>query len=769
MSETVLDHLIDRLRRAAIYNRHDLAAPSVVLWTDGERLWSKVIPLLRGAMPELLALAPEIADERTGPSTWLRYQLARGDRQATPVVYLPGIPRHAFRGAAGFPDAARHLFALQHQGQFWSQLNGKDWTPSAFLSSEEGGLGLDLARDRATLDALNTQLAQVLRATLDGLKGRRLEDADFHGLAAGDPVGMLLEWISSGDGKHDDWSAERWSGFKALCKPTFGFDPDKDGVITAAEKLVVGGGIWDQVWKRYRDAHKAFAGVHRALELVQPKDMLDDANGRMPAANRKQEDALRSGLMGLPDLPNSEALTKLKQLCGQHAPRADSIWAEMDKAPLARAAVHLKVLAEAVSAGLGGHTWEALAAAYVEHGWTTDASAWRAYAAVRDAPDVKSVEAALRAVYLPWLEALAERVQGWAESYPVALPAQTRHFEPTPGTVLVFVDGLRCDLGMELARLFEAHGLVVETSTSWSALPTVTATAKPAWRPLADALIGHHLPEGFEPQVVETAKKLTTQGFRNLLGANGWTWLEPASTGNPADAAWTETGTFDHDGHAQEARLAWRLDEELRAVCLRVRDLLQAGWKQAVLVTDHGWLLLPGGLPKVDLPGHLTLSRWPRCAVPQPGAHHGFRELPWFWGGGHSVVFAPGISAFKAGVEYTHGGLSLQESLKPTLSVTAGQTAVQESVEIASVEWRGMRLRVQLTGGYPGTVLDIRRKAADAATSVLDADRRLQSPGDDGAAALLVTDDQHEGAAAVLVVIRDGQVVAKQPVTIGGD
>jgi hypothetical protein len=36
MSTTILEQLIDRLRVAAIYNRHDLAAPSVVLWPDGE-------------------------------------------------------------------------------------------------------------------------------------------------------------------------------------------------------------------------------------------------------------------------------------------------------------------------------------------------------------------------------------------------------------------------------------------------------------------------------------------------------------------------------------------------------------------------------------------------------------------------------------------------------------------------------------------------------------------------------------------------------------
>jgi len=45
MSMTDLEHLLDGDRETAIYNRHDLAAPSVMLWTDGECLWSKVIPL----------------------------------------------------------------------------------------------------------------------------------------------------------------------------------------------------------------------------------------------------------------------------------------------------------------------------------------------------------------------------------------------------------------------------------------------------------------------------------------------------------------------------------------------------------------------------------------------------------------------------------------------------------------------------------------------------------------------------------------------------
>lgn len=85
--------------------------------------------------------------------------------------------------------------------------------------------------------------------------------------------------------------------------------------------------------------------------------------------------------------------------------------------------------------------------------------------------------------------------------------------------MLVFVDGLRCDLGLELGRLLKEQGFAVEVATRWSALPTVTATAKPAWRPLADGLSGNRLTEGFEPQIAETGKDLKTQAFRKAMSA----------------------------------------------------------------------------------------------------------------------------------------------------------------------------------------------------------------------------------------------------------
>ena len=37
---TVLAILIESLRNAASYNKHELAAPRVILWPDEERLWT---------------------------------------------------------------------------------------------------------------------------------------------------------------------------------------------------------------------------------------------------------------------------------------------------------------------------------------------------------------------------------------------------------------------------------------------------------------------------------------------------------------------------------------------------------------------------------------------------------------------------------------------------------------------------------------------------------------------------------------------------------
>jgi hypothetical protein len=208
-----------------------------------------------------------------------------------------------------------------------------------------------------------------------------------------------------------------------------------------------------------------------------------------------------------------------------------------------------------------------------------------------------------------------------------------------------------------------------------------------------------------------------------------------------------------------------RIKEEIRSLVERITDLIQSGWRQVKVVTDHGWLLLPGGLPKHDLPGYLTETRWGRCAMLKPEAKPSGLLLPWRWAGEVGVALAPGVTCYQAGMEYAHGGLSLQECVTPVLEITHAPKAV--AVVFTDVKWIGLRCRVTLDKGAPGLRVDLRTKAADPASSLAKGGKEVDA---EGKASLPVEDDSFVGGAAALVVIDpQGVIIIKIPTTVGGE
>lgn len=764
---TILDHIISSIRAAATYNKHDVTAPSVILWPDGERLWEPVAGRIGECFDSFHTLQSEAIKGHAGPSTWIRYNLPAEPTDETPVVYLPGITRHQFRSSADFPEDARHVYALQFQGQFWTQLSAKDWTPSAVLASADGGLGLDLARDADTISALRTQLPSLLETPVEKLQGKRLEAADFNQLAAGDPQGMMLRWMSAPDQAKADWSPEQMKAFEAICQEQFGLNPSADGRLAAAEKLVEGGEMWDLVWTRYEEAPQAFPGIRQALGLVKVKDLFDNSSPRIPRNNESAENQLRKKLSELASMTPREAGAAAMELAREHSRRASSIWAQLGEAPLADAIAHLGRMNQSIEAGLQATDWDGFAAGYLDSAWKADAEARRSFDAVRQKKDLDAVTSALRAIYLPWLEQLAQRAADQSDSYPNRSTATARKFDPNPGTAYLFVDGLRADLAKELCALLENSGIEPATEIHWAALPSVTATAKPAWQPLAELLCGDSVSAGFEPQLESNKKDLKTQLFREAVSEKGFHWFASNENGDPSLSGWTEAADFDKRGHSEGAKLAWRIKEELQVVQHRISELIQAGWKRVVVVTDHGWLWMPGGLPKTDLPKHLTASKWGRCASPQPGAVHTLPEVPWFWGAEHPIVLAPGITALKNGLEYAHGGLTIQEAL--TVSITIESTAGQDlsAVSISSLRWLGLRLKLKIDGASPEMEVDIRSNAAQAESTKLEPGLPLPKIGAGGEASILITNDGCDGDAAILVVLHQDEVICKQPVTVG--
>jgi hypothetical protein len=775
----VLDSLVAALETAGEYNAQDQTPPAVILWTDNERQWEPLAPRVREALPQFLTLGPYAPGERTGPAIWIKCMIERAlpeadwPDDAVPVLYLPGVSRHELRAVEECPRDLQPLAELQYRGVWFTQENTKDWTVCAFLASKRGGLALDVAGDGATREAILHALGKLADTPVAELRGRRLHAADFQALLQPDLVKQLLRWLDAPAVTRQGWTAEEWQAFRGACRERYGFDPEKDGELAGAEKLGAREGSWDPVWQRLVEAPEAYPNLPELLRRAKPRDENNLFFQRecWPQSNEAAENELRSGLDRLASLAPDTAAAEIAKLESLHAERRGWVWAKLGLAPLARALEHLALLARATRTKLGGENATAMATAYATEGWRADAAVLDALAGVSKAADVAAVKAAIQAVYTPWLEAGAERFQDRvretaAKPYsaaPKALP------EVGLSTCIVFADGLRLDLGKRVRAALETAGFLVEESWRWVPLPPVTPTAKPAASPVADLVTGEGADgEQFQPSVRETGQPLTIERFRKLLTERGFQNLRGDDTGDPAGRAWTEHGEIDQRGHEEGWKLARRVAEEIAGLVDRIRDLLDAGWREIRVVTDHGWLLVPGGLPKVDMPQYLVESRWTRCGTLKPGAKIDLPTAPWHWNPEVRIVLAPGIGSFQAGTEYSHGSLSVQECVVPNLVVRAAQPR-GPAATVESVRWTGLRCRVQVLGARVGWQVDLRTKAGDPASSLAQG-AHPKPVGAEGDVSLVVDNPDHEGRAATVVLLDpEGRVAAKHNTTVGGE
>ena len=374
----------------------------------------------------LWSLGDYSPEKAIGPAAWLRYQLETQTGGDVPVIYLPGIGRSAFRTADQCPEPAKHLFALQFQGQFWTQKNGRDWTPFAFLSSTAGGLKLDVAADQETKKAIHECLRALLEVEVDVLRTGKLEAGDFRSIVAKDPVRMLLRWMHDpGKVKGAMEKAEfEWANFCAVCRDAYQFDPEKDGVITAAEKLISGKGAWPLVWERYKEAPRTYPGIKKLLESLPALNLFEKPSEYRPHSNRQEEERLEKDLLALSSVEPKDVLPRIKSLSAEHAHRATWVWAALGESPLALAIGHLKDLADSVQSSGNPSSWETLADYYSSVGWKADRSVLRALDAARPHAATVALTAAVRAAYLPWLEKLSSLTQSLASTYPTT--GQTR-------------------------------------------------------------------------------------------------------------------------------------------------------------------------------------------------------------------------------------------------------------------------------------------------------------------------------------------------------
>lgn len=770
--ELVVHALGAALKSAAKGNSHTATPAAAVLWPDKEIQWQAAIPALKKLMPNLCVLGPYDPEQRSGPAVWLKCAIAglipELQFEGVPVIYLPGVSRAELRAIESCPRDLQPLAELQYRGVFWSQANAKDWTVSAFLASKNGGLGLDVAQDKATQEALGQALEAgvLLQCNLDDLKGRAINAEWLLSLLAPNPTRDLLQWMNEPEATRQQWGDVLWDVFSKRCKSDFGFDPTSDGVLAAAEHLAKGDGKWAAVSVLYRDSFASFPKVFNLLAKLNPPQLGlfpdQEQLAGYPQANEQGEAALRYALSACAEMDAPQARAAVLAAEKEHGIRRTWLWARMGHSPLSAALEYLVNVAQGSASLPIGQTVAELAESYQQAGWQVDQAAMNALAMVHAKLDLDAVGGALRAMYLPWLEESARRLQE-AVKVTGGLSSITSD-SITSGTCTVFVDGLRYDVAVQLQERLSAFG-DAQLSACWTSLPSVTASGKAWCSPVAQYIGGSADDVDFEPRVLADGKSLSGHNFRKLLSEHGVQALEKHETGDPQGKAWTEAGDLDHYGHEHGVRLARDLDGQLGQVIERISELLEAGWKHIRVVTDHGWLLMPGGLPKTELAKHQTETRWGRCAVLKDSAHGTPLTFGWDWCKDVQVAYAPGVSNFIAGTEYAHGGISLQECLVPVLQLDCvGAAGTEAAVKIQSVTWKGLRCAIVVDGGSAGQQVDIRTKAALASTSLAASVKALEA----GKANLAIAEDEYMGTAAIVVVLgSDGEVLQKHATTVG--
>lgn len=744
--------------------------PAAVLWTDADGQWQPVVKKLQERMPQLVVFGAYEATKRTGPAVWLKCIVARTieiglEKDLVPIVYLPNVSRQTLRAAADCPTLLQPLVELQYRGVVWTQRNGKDWTVEAFLVSDEG-LGLKMSRDDATRNSMHSALPVLAETAVAQLEDKQLEAEDFDKLMVGDQPRDLLEWMNEPKTAREGWGEGKWHAFRSRCKKDYGFDPDADGAVGAAERLGLRKEVaWQQLWDRFSEAPVLYKALPDLLTRAKPTELLFNPES-WPDENDKAEARLRAALLEVAPLDGVAARKRVRELEQEHGKRRHWVWAKMDRSAMTTALEHLVALADKTAKGLNGASLDELAKNYEDGGYEADLTLLHALAEGKSNQDRAAIQAAARALYLPWLRAGAEFFQLLATKTVLGGAGKQPVIEANVGECILFADGLRFDLGQELRALCEERGLKVALGRRWAGTPTVTATAKPAVSPVAALLDGPvTLPDNFTPVIKSSGQELTTARFRNLLEEAGYQYLNAAETGDSTGKGWTECGAIDRRGHDLQLGLAAQIAEELDGIVERVTELLHAGWRSVRVVTDHGWLLMPGGLPKTELPGYLVESRWARCAAIRGQSKVSAPKVGWFWHASAEAAVAPDITAFVNGMAYAHGGLSVQECLIPVLTIQPSKDATSATARIKSVEWQRLRCRVTLESPMSGVTVDIRAKANAPNSSLASSPKTTDV---NGQVSLIIPDDEQAGAAAVVVLLDAlGNVLSKQATTIG--
>jgi hypothetical protein len=765
------EKLLEALTKANGHNSNVMVKPEVILWPDPEGQWAEIIPILQAELSHLLVYGIYDQSKKQGPAIWLKCMVAQTLPEAnwpntqTPIIYLPGVTKNDLRNVQVAGLDFQPLIEYQYTGTIFTQENGKEWTILAFLQNSLNGLGLSVAQDNATKEALKKALPNIFQDS-EILANRRLIDAEYiNNVLFPDIIPNILRWICKGDEALSKMDSGKKEVFFNLCKSQYDFEPDHKNIKAIVERLGSQRNSWKYVWQHYANAPKKYPEMVELLRFAKPEDlssgMFAIPEESWPQVNEAKEDELRKSLAAISKLLPNEATKKIKTIQGQHGFRKNWVWSELGQAPLVNALYYILQMSENANEPYSSSTIDEMQNYYTTKGFLVDQAMRKSLASVKAEKDKTIIKSIIITIYKPWLENLTQKFQALIAMDASIFTTQSAKIETE--SFVLFIDAFRFELAEEFSKLLVNSKYSIELQTGWSAIPSLTPTAKPNISPIASVVSTESVINEFRPHL-KSGKDLQTTAFRESLTANNFILVTNPSDIKPGQNHWQEIGDIDTKGHEEQSEMVKRIDELFEQVLEIIEVAFEKGIKKIKIVTDHGWLLLPGGLPKEELKKDLVETRWGRCALIKEGVKTELLHLPWRWNPTIFIAYAPSISFFKANEEYAHGGISIHECLVPLMIVeNSGKREKQPKFE--KVKWVNLKCIVQVDDAPEGYSIDIRTKYNDRKSSIVISSNKLLINN----SVSLFVDDEAESMAATIVILDEyGRIIDDEPTKVGG-
>lgn len=772
MAESIYDKLIQALKQAESHNSNVMVKPEVILWPDPDRQWTEIIGVLQAEMPQLLIFGPYDSTKKQGPAIWIKCMVAKElpdadwNDEVIPIIYLPGVAKSDLRNVENAIFNLQPLLEYQYTGTLFIQENGKEWSIQAFVENSNSGLGSKIAKDNATKEALKKALPTIFQDK-DALANKSIIDADFlNKKLFPNIIPSILKWMCEGDVFLERMDSGKKDVFINLCKSQYDFYPDHKNIVSIAEKLGSQKNSWKQVWDLYTAAPHKYPEIEELLRMAKPEDLgtgiFSIPAESWPQVNEEKEEYLSLSIKKISKYDAPKALKVLQDLEIEHKERRSWVWYELGESPLVDALQYLVRMAEMSTETYSSSSIDSIKDYYTNRGYLIDQNMRKALSVVKTEEDKNIVKSVITLFYKPWLEKITNTFQKLVENDSTVFTAQNAT-EETEAYVL-FVDAFRYELAAEFCDRLEKSKWKVELNSKWSAIPSLTPTAKSNVSPIAPIVSVKSDCNEFRPQLLN-GKNLQTQTFRAALNEKGFDYVNSSVDIKEEGKYWHEIGDIDSKGHQEQAGIVKRVEELFEKVEEALDVAFSKGVKRVKIVTDHGWLLLPGGLPKTSLNVGLTETRWGRCALIKEGAKTDLLHLPWRWNPSVFIAYSPGISFFEANQEYAHGGISVHECLVPTL-IVENPNKLKVRAEIKNVKWVNLRCVVETSGAPDGYKIDIRTKFNDYKSSILET---KDSVIKDNKVTLFSKDSYEYQSASVVLLDNNGTIINKVATIVSGD